>query len=319
MKDKIKNIAEKLEHQIRMHELDLNDRIKDIPQIILLLEQGFSELKEIVSFYKFKSEMDEIFFFKIIKPKFFSKLIYYRKVYNIEMMRPNGQDCVLKNYFINELNQLENFYNKNIDFYKYYRSGSTHLDKYFFLRGKQDIQMTMETFYFERDPNFSTICDFKVAKIVANEMLRIYLNFIMNGANHRMDGITTYPFNIFGCGWEKVTPTIEQLPFKGDTVIGNDVWICQNVTIMPGVKIGDGAIIAANSTVVKSVEPYSIYGGNPAKFIKKRFSDEKIEFLLKLEWWNWSEEEIFDNLEILTSEAGLEELMNKYSKRDEIN
>ena len=105
-----------------------------------------------------------------------SKLIYYRKVYNIEMMRPNGQDCVLKNYFINELNQLENFYNKNIDFYKYYRSGSTHLDKYFFLRGKQDIQMTMETFYFERDPNFSTICDFKVAKIVANEMLRIYLN-----------------------------------------------------------------------------------------------------------------------------------------------
>lgn len=145
------------------------------------------------------------------------------------------------------------------------------------------------------------------------------VKFIMNGANHRMDGITTYPFNIFGCGWEKVTPTIEQLPFKGDTVIGNDVWICQNVTIMPGVKIGDGAIIAANSTVVKSVEPYSIYGGNPAKFIKKRFSDEKIEFLLKLEWWNWSEEEIFDNLEILTSEAGLEELMNKYSKRDEIN
>jgi hypothetical protein len=79
MKDKIKNIAEKLEHQIRMHELDLNDRIKDIPQIILLLEQGFSVLKEIVSFYKFKSEMDEIFFFKIIKPKFFSKLIYYLK------------------------------------------------------------------------------------------------------------------------------------------------------------------------------------------------------------------------------------------------
>lgn len=115
MKDKIKNIAEKLEHQIRMHELDLNDRIKDIPQIILLLEQGFSELKEIVSFYKFKSEMDEIFFFKIIKPKFFSKLIYYRKVYNIEMMRPNGQDCVLKNYFINELNhkEYEKLFTKN--------------------------------------------------------------------------------------------------------------------------------------------------------------------------------------------------------------
>jgi virginiamycin A acetyltransferase len=129
------------------------------------------------------------------------------------------------------------------------------------------------------------------------------VKFIMNGANHRMDGITTYPFNIFGCGWEKVTPTIEQLPFKGDTVIGNDVWIGQNVTIMPGVKVGDGAIIAANSTVVKNIEPYTIYGGNPAKFIKKRFSDEKVEFLLNLQWWNWDEEKIFNNLEMLTSET----------------
>ncbi len=100
----------------------------------------------------------------------------------------------------------------------------------------------------------------------------------MNGANHRMDGATTYPFNIFGCGWEKVTPTIEQLPFKGDTVIGNDVWIGQNVTILPGVKVGDGAIIAANSTVVKSVEPYTIYGGNPAKFIKNALVAKRLNF-----------------------------------------
>lgn len=78
---------------------------------------------------------------------------------------------------------------------------------------------------------------------------------------------------------------------------------------MPGVKIGDGAIVAANSTVVKDVEPYVICGENPAKFIKKRFSDEKIEFLLKLQWWNWSEDEIFNNLEMLTSETGLEQLM----------
>lgn len=104
------------------------------------------------------------------------------------------------------------------------------------------------------------------------------IKFIMNGANHKMDGVTTYPFNNFGGRWEKVTLTVEQLPFKGDTVIGNDVWIGQNATIMPGVKIGDGAIIAANSTVVGNIEAYSIYGGNPARFIKKRFSDEIIEF-----------------------------------------
>lgn len=83
----------------------------------------------------------------------------------------------------------------------------------------------------------------------------------------------------------------------------------QNVTIIAVVVIGDGAIIAANSIVVKSVEPYTIYGGNPAKIIKKRFSDKKIELLLKLQWWNWDEEKIFNHLEKLTSEAGLEQLM----------
>ncbi|HBV85257.1 MAG TPA: Vat family streptogramin A O-acetyltransferase [Desulfosporosinus sp.] len=128
------------------------------------------------------------------------------------------------------------------------------------------------------------------------------IKFIMNGANHKMDGITTYPFNIFAGGWEKVTPTVEQLPYKGDTVIGNDVWIGQNVTVMPGVNIGDGAIVAANSTVVKNIEPYTIYGGNPAKFIRKRFSDKTIEWLLELQWWNWDEKKIFANLEFLTSE-----------------
>lgn len=127
------------------------------------------------------------------------------------------------------------------------------------------------------------------------------VTFIMNGANHRMDGITTYPFNIFGGGWEKVAPAGEQLPFKGDTVIGNDVWIGQKVTIMPGVKIGDGAIIAANATVSKNVEPYAIVGGNPARLIKMRFSNEMIELLLKLQWWNWDEQKIFNNLALLVS------------------
>lgn len=75
------------------------------------------------------------------------------------------------------------------------------------------------------------------------------IEFIMNGANHRMNSVTTYPFNIMGNGWEKVAPSLEEMPLKGDTVVGNDVWIGQNVTEMPGVHIGDGAIIAANSIV----------------------------------------------------------------------
>ncbi|SUY45306.1 streptogramin A acetyltransferase [Clostridium putrefaciens] len=127
------------------------------------------------------------------------------------------------------------------------------------------------------------------------------IEFVMNGANHRMKSITTYPFNIMGSGWEKATPILEDLPLKGDTVVGNDVWIGQNVTVMPGVNIGDGSIIAANSVVTKEVPPYHIAGGNPCKIIKKRFDDELIDYLLKLKWWDWSDEKIFKNLELLCS------------------
>lgn len=127
------------------------------------------------------------------------------------------------------------------------------------------------------------------------------IEFVMNGANHRMCSVTTYPFNIMGHGWEKSAPTLDDLPLKGDTIVGNDVWIGQNVTVMPGVHIGDGAIIAANSLVAKDVPPYHIAGGNPCKIIKKRFEDDLIDYLLALEWWNWDDKKIFDHLENLSS------------------
>ena len=127
------------------------------------------------------------------------------------------------------------------------------------------------------------------------------ITIIMNGANHRMNSVTTYPFNIMGNGWEKVTPSLDELPFKGDTVIGNDVWIGQNVTILPGVHIGDGAIIGANSVVTKDIPAYHIAGGNPSKIIRKRFDDELINYLEQIKWWDWEEKKIFDNLEILCS------------------
>jgi virginiamycin A acetyltransferase len=135
------------------------------------------------------------------------------------------------------------------------------------------------------------------------------IEFIMNGANHRMCSVTTYPFNIMGHGWEKCTPSLEDLPFKGDTVVGNDVWIGQNVTIMPGVHIGDGAIIAANSVVVKDIPAYHIAGGNPCNIIRKRFDDELINYLLELSWWDWPVEKITENLEALCS-GDLSEIQN---------
>lgn len=127
------------------------------------------------------------------------------------------------------------------------------------------------------------------------------IKIIMNGANHRMNSVTTYPFNIMGNGWEKVTPKLEDLPFKGDTIIGNDVWIGQNVTILPGVHIGDGAIIGANSVVAKDIPAYYIAGGNPCKIIRKRFNEELINYLEEIKWWDWEDEKIFKNLEILCS------------------
>nr|WP_315153011.1 CatB-related O-acetyltransferase [uncultured Flavobacterium sp.] len=95
----------------------------------------------------------------------------------------------------------------------------------------------------------------------------------------------------------------KQYPSKGNTIIGNDVWIGYNATILPGITIGDGAIIAANTTVSKDVLPYSIVGGNPSKIIKKRFTDEKIETLLELKWWDWHIEKITKHVADLTGDA----------------
>lgn len=127
------------------------------------------------------------------------------------------------------------------------------------------------------------------------------VKFIMNGANHKLNCISTYPFSLFGNGWERVTPEIEDLPFKGDTVVGNDVWIGYDSLIMPGVKIADGAIIASRSVVVNDIDPYTIVGGNPAQPIKARFTAETIKILLNIKWWDWDIEKITRNLEIITS------------------
>ena len=143
--------------------------------------------------------------------------------------------------------------------------------------------------------------DFTGDKLIIGKfcMIASGVKFIMNGANHLTNSLSTYPFAIFGKGWEKAMEG-KTYPNKGDIIIGNDVWIGHNATIMAGVKIGDGAIIATNATVVKDVEPYSIVGGNPANEIRKRFPDNTINKLLKLKWWDWSIEKITENIQNLT-------------------
>ncbi|MBW9172461.1 Vat family streptogramin A O-acetyltransferase [Clostridium estertheticum] len=153
--------------------------------------------------------------------------------------------------------------------------------------------------------------DFLGDKLIIGKFCAIAhgIEFVMNGANHQMCSVTTYPFYIMGNGWEKTTPTLDVLPVKGDTIIGNDVWIGQNVVVMPGIHIGNGAIIAANSVVTRNVPDYHIAGGNPVKIIRKRFDDNLIQYLLTLKWWNWSAEKIFNNLEILCS-SDIEKIKN---------
>ncbi|MDY6783801.1 MAG: CatB-related O-acetyltransferase [Cyanobacteriota bacterium] len=123
------------------------------------------------------------------------------------------------------------------------------------------------------------------------------VKFIMNGGNHHIDRFAAYPFYIFGNSWEKVTPNSDVN--KGDTIVGNDVWLGYDSLIMPGVRIGDGAVIGTRAVVTKDVEPYTIVAGNPARPIRKRFDDEIVAFLLEMKWWDWDIEKITEYLPVL--------------------
>lgn len=144
--------------------------------------------------------------------------------------------------------------------------------------------------------------DFTGDKLIIGKftMIASGVKFIMNGANHLTSGLSTYPFSIFGNGWENAMEN-KTFPNKGDLIVGNDVWIGHNATLMAGITVGDGSIIATNSTVVKDVPPYAIVGGNPAKVIRHRFSDETISKLLEIKWWDWDIRKITENLQHLTS------------------
>jgi virginiamycin A acetyltransferase len=123
------------------------------------------------------------------------------------------------------------------------------------------------------------------------------MRFIMNGANHAMSGFSTYPFNIFGNGWEEgFDPATWSQELRGDTVVGNDVWIGMEAVILPGVKIGHGAIVGAKSVVTRDVPPFAIVAGNPAKTIKLRFDEATVARLLAVAWWDWPVDKITRNL-----------------------
>lgn len=152
---------------------------------------------------------------------------------------------------------------------------------------------------FER--HVTHLYDWNGDKLIIGKFCQIAagVEFVMNGANHQMNAVSTFPFYIFE-GWDMEAPAKMELPLKGDTVVGNDVWIGQNATILPGVHIGDGAIIGLNSVVASDVEPYTIVAGNPARPVRKRFDGELIEMIERLRWWDKSIEEINALIPLLT-------------------
>lgn len=157
--------------------------------------------------------------------------------------------------------------------------------------------------------------DFNNDKLIIGKFCQIAsgVEFIMNGANHQMNSVSTFPFYTLE-GWNMDPPLPSDLPLKGDTIIDNDVWIGQNAVILPGTHIGDGAIIGANSVVGSNVSPYNIVIGNPSRVLRKRFDDELIDLMLKFKWWDRSIDEIDSLIPILTC-SDLEKVKSELKKR----
>lgn len=199
-----------------------NNILKKSLEASSILAKAFKHLKTFVISYQFKDEEEEISFFKEIKPKLCYRLIYYRNLYNIEMNRPAGVDKQ-KEYLSEELNEINKYNIKRLDFIRYYRSGATHLDSLYFLRGRTDTEQYLETFYFELDHNFSTNCDFKVAKILSNDLLLTYLMQEIEKLNN--NGVMSFPsgFPLTKLTWQATkTELMEQLySWDSDNTFGN--------------------------------------------------------------------------------------------------
>ena len=174
MKDFAARLEEEAEKKVEKIEAGDLNMIKKSFEASLVLADAFLQLKAFIADYTFRDEAEEIEFFKTVKPRICHRLIYYRKIYNIEMNRPVGNESQ-RSYLIDEIRGINRYNEKRSDFVRYYRSGLTHLDALYYLRGNLDTALYLESFHHERDPSFSTNCDFMAARLLANERLIRYL------------------------------------------------------------------------------------------------------------------------------------------------
>ena len=202
-----------LEEQLNFINLETDDPLKEAELATQVIVNSLKQLKQhIISKQKFKSQSEEIKFFKTVKPKFLSKLIFQISIYNIHSRMPKGGERIARKYLHHELQNLRRYFDNNLDFYKYYRTGSNYLDHKYFVRGKHDIRLTLDTFYFETDPLFSTSHDYKVAKIIANDLLQIYLEDAISSLERKENSMETQEFPKIKLTWtEQKTALIELL------------------------------------------------------------------------------------------------------------
>jgi hypothetical protein len=197
----VTNLRKQIDPKIEAVELSENSVLKKSIEILHLIGNAFDQLRTFILSYHFKDETEEILFFKEIKPRFCYRLVYYRKIYNIEMNRPVGEIETQKAYLSNELDEMNKYIAKRQDFIRHYRSGATLLDSLYFVRGKENSEQYLETFYYELDPDFSTNCDYKVTKILANDLLLTYLMSEIDKLDN-YSAQTTYSFPKVKITWK---------------------------------------------------------------------------------------------------------------------
>ena len=204
MKEEIEKILEQVEVDISEIDLYGYDIIETSLSMVHRLQAVLNDLRTKIQSYVFSTKEDEILFFKTQKPEILGRLLFFYKIYRIETQCPNGSNDVIRSYINRELDNLTYFFNRNLDFYQYYRSHSTIYDEYYFIRGKADLRLCTDSAQFDKDPNFSTGYDYKVAKIISNEMLRIYLNKRIvkletdNQIEDNLQKCLKYPFRFTG-------------------------------------------------------------------------------------------------------------------------
>ncbi|GAE65855.1 RteC domain-containing protein [Chryseobacterium indologenes] len=195
---------QKLETSINELEIEADYSIERIEAIIDIILKSLSKIKEYVLNRGFKNIDEEIHFFKHQKPVIVAKLIYYNAIYKIETKKPNGTKPIRK-YLNEELNKLKRYFDNNLEFYKYYRTNNSFIDDKLFIRGKYDIKLSLDTIYFETDHRFSTIADYKAAKILANDLIQVYIEDQLNNNNQKT------PSNSFSLNWEESKTALTEL------------------------------------------------------------------------------------------------------------